>query len=140
MSESKVLFWHDEGTVGYVYTWMDRFINYFGLEPRVIDTLSHFKRGPNRYPVPYQDLQSALEDMSDHNLVFIDPKGEHLLDEFQHPKGPTVYAFGSNLDGFEQDISGLGQTVRLRNPDEVYVLHALPIVLYDRELCLAGRR
>ena len=142
MDRSKVLFWYEEATVGNTYTWMDRFITYFDLEMRLIDKVGQFldNQEPDRLPIAYPDLDSALEDMSDHTWVFLDPNGDHILDEFQHPEGLVVYAFGSNTTGFGQDLSGLGQLVKLRNPDEIYVLNALPLVLYDRELNLAGKR
>ena len=137
--KSKVLFWYEEHTVGNTYTWMDRFIAYFGLEPRLIDTLGHFKQEPGRTPVAYPNLNDALEDLKDHSWIFLDSKGEHILDEFEHPEGPSVYAFGSDSKGFGCNPKEFGTTVRLRNPDEIYVLHALPLVLYDRALRLSGR-
>ena len=140
MSKSIVLNWYDDSVVSRDYTWMDRFITYFGMEMQLIDPAGVFKRESGRFPVVYYTLDEALDALKDLTWVFLDSQGEYILDEFDHPMEQTVYAFGANVDGFGKSLQGLGHTVKLRLPDEIYALHALPIVLYDRALKLAGRK
>jgi hypothetical protein len=146
VSKPKILLWYEKHIVGFNYTWTQRFSSYFGVEARFIDTLKFFKREPGRTPVVYYSMEEAIADLHDHHWVFLDPRGDVILDEFKHPSGPVVYAFGSDSTGFGKpvkkffDNSFEGEIVRLRKKDEIYVLHALPYVLYDRQIFLDGRR
>jgi hypothetical protein len=145
MVKSKVLFWYDEATKGPTYTWLDRYITYFGLEMRPIDLVGQFKQEPGRLPIAYQNLISAIEDMRDHRWVILDASGNTILDEYEHPKTPAVYALGSDTAGFggpaNEVFKGLDTDfIRLRKEGEVYVQHLLPILLYDRELSIMGKR
>lgn len=119
--------------------WMDRFIAYFGLEPILIDKIDAFNPEHTTIPV-YKSLQEALADNTDYHWTFIDPRGSIVLDEYEHPSVPTIYAFGSDFAGFGESIEQIGDIVRLRCPDEIYVLSVLPLVLYDRQLFLQGKR
>jgi len=134
--KSRVLFWHDFSTYADIIRW----IRYFDLLPIVVDTEEAFKRGSGRRHV-VSSLQEALSEFNSYRWVFLDHRGSAVLDEFEHPSKPTVYAFGEAVTGFDMDASELpGDVVRLRVEEETHARFVLPLVLYDRALFLAGRR
>lgn len=136
-----VLFWYDERTEGRIYSQMVKWIRYFDMEPIVIDTLGHFKHGPSGCPHAVHSLSEAVDLWGRHQWVFMDSRGRTFLDEFDHPSVPSVYALGSDTLGFGIPSCDLpGSVVRLRKPDEIPIEMALPMVLYDRALCLGNRR
>lgn len=138
--KSKVLFFYDEGIVGYIYGEMDRCIRFFGLEPIVWDTLGHFEKQCTGRPLAFPTLEEAYAALTDYRWVFMHSRGTQFLDEYVHSSEPTIYAFGCDVNGFGFEPHDLGDTVRLRTDEEPYAYNVLPFVLYDRDLFLRGKR
>lgn len=139
--KSKVLFWYEQRTVGNLYTLIDRWVTYFGMEPIVVDLLGHFKSEPGRFPYKVESLDEAVARWTDHTWVFLDATGSVVLDEFEHPSDPVIYAFGSDITGFEKTIDELpGLKVKLRDPQIVTADMAIAMTLHDRAIFRAGRR
>lgn len=139
--KSKILFWYEARTVGNLYTTIDRWITYFGMEPIVVDLLGAFKDEPGRFPLKVESLDAAISRFSDHAWVFLDAAGSIVLDEFKHPSDPTIYAFGSDITGFGKSIDDLpGDKVKLRDPEIVTADMAIAIALHDRAMFRGGRR
>ena len=139
---AKVLFWFEESTAGLNFSHLDRNATYFGCHPVIIDLTRTWKaRAPGQFPIIYHSFDEALADLSDHAWVFLHPDGPTILDEFEHPADPVVYAVGSNRTGFGKAAEELqGSLVRLRNPEVVNDYQALFLTLHDRYLFQNGRR
>ena len=132
----KILFWYEEATVKHDYAWWNRYASFHGCEVAVIDTLGVFKGD-----FASKTFDEALAKYSDHQWVFLHPGAVHYLDEYQHPVGPVIYAFGSDIHGFGRRIENLpGDKIKLRCEEEIYALNCVPYVLYDRDIYLLRRR
>jgi hypothetical protein len=138
----KLAFWYEENTKGTIYTWIDRFCSYFGAVPVIIDCLGAFDHGADKTPIAFSTMCEAREAFSDHQWVFLHPDGGTVLEELAHPAEPVVYAIGSNLTGFGCPVGDLPEDadkVRLASPDVIWDYQVAQIVLYHRQLYLAGR-
>lgn len=135
----KFLFYKEE-TQHSEFPWMDKWLNFFGVIPIVIDREGPYsKKNPTDYFL-YKTLQEAIDDTAHKNdlWVWLDRDGNDFLDEFEHPKDNVVYCIGSDFDGF-QEIEFFGKVLKIRPPTEAadgewYAYMALPLVLYDRYL------
>lgn len=126
----RVLIHYEDHVVGNIYTLINQFVSYFDSELIVVDKVGHFNG-----EFAYDTLDNVIQSYSHWTWVFIDPTGNQVLDEFKHPVGDVVYAFGSDFDGFGE-LEFFGDVVRLRKSDVIFAHQALPLVLYDRSLSI----
>jgi hypothetical protein len=85
--------------------------------------------------VNYSDLAAALEAYPDHMWVYLDPKGNITLNEFEHPKDNVVYVVGHDHEGF-RGAELHGTSVRIENAHndgrESFAIACLIMVICNR--------
>ena len=84
----------------------------------------------SRIPIDqYDSMEEALVSCTG-DLVFIEPKGEVSLVDYDHP-GDVVYVFGNAMN---DNLKHAGTTVRIDtpNPTDVFALNAASIILAHR--------
>ncbi len=133
-SQVKVLFWYEEETVGFLYDWMNRVCRYYNAEIVVVDVMNHLKGS-----YAFATFEEALAAHQDFELVYMDHRGEIILDEFNHPDGKVLYLTGQSVEGFGNRKLN-GHVVRLRKGEVVLPLQVTSQLLYDRELYISGKR
>ena len=138
----RFLFYKEEAKLGNTFGWLDKWCNFYGLTPIVIDLEGPYpKKEPTTYYL-YRNLQEALDDPAHRGFkwIWLTPEGDTFLDEIKHPKKKVIYCVGSDIHGFE-GLDLPGKKVKLRYPTEASseewpAAMVLPLVLYDRYLRL----
>jgi hypothetical protein len=101
----------------------------------IIDPGGRFHR--DQVPAAYDTLEQAKAAYPDHEWVWLCCNGSIILDDFEHPQGDVIYAFGANVDGAGPEFDDeVGPKVRLRSPEVVWDYTAALLTLNDRELKL----
>lgn len=123
-----------------VHSWIDKLCGTYNFYPIVID-----QENAGKNDFTYASLDDVLKDKKykDYKWVWLDSKGDQILDEYEHPKENVIYCIGSDFDGFGRDISKLkGDKVRIRQDkkEDWFAAIIVPLVIYDRYLYLKGRR
>lgn len=84
----------------------------------------------------YPDLSAAYKAYPNHTWIYLDPKGEIALSEFEHPKDNIVYVVGDDHEGFKGE-EFKGPSVRIENAHndqtkESFAIACLLMVICDR--------
>jgi hypothetical protein len=116
----------------------------FGFRQVIIDPNKAFHEEVRHFPLVLRSFEQAREHplLRDLTWVFLDPYGTVELKDFKHPTEDVIYCFGSDWNGFGEDVVPLGATVRVDLPGnadpgsrrEFFASTLLPIVAYDRVL------
>ena len=117
---------------GNIISLLDHFCTIYGGGWAAIHPGDYQTHCPENYP----SLSDAHLVYPNHTWVYLDPKGEQTLDEFQHPKDDVVYVVGHDFEGF-RGVKFNGPSVRIENahndPDrESFAIACLIMVICDR--------
>lgn len=83
----------------------------------------------------YPNLSAAYQAYPNHTWVYLDPKGEVTLHEFQHPIDNVVYVVGDDHEGFKgEKFRGTGVRIESNHNDgrETFAIACLIMVICDR--------
>jgi hypothetical protein len=85
--------------------------------------------------ITFLNLAAAYEAYPEHTWVYLDPKGEITLNEFEHPKDNVVYVVGDDHEGFKGEMLD-GQKVRIESKHndgrESFAIACLIMVICNR--------
>lgn len=85
--------------------------------------------------VNFPSLSAAYEEYPDHMWVYLDPKAEVTLNEFEHPKDNVVYVVGDDHAGFKgEELRGPMIRIECAHKDgrESFAVACLIMVICNR--------
>lgn len=120
---------------------LNKYVALFGMRGITIDPSGQRKRDTAlRFASVAEAMASPL--LEGLTWVWLDPRGEKYLDEYEHPKDDVVYCVGDDVIGFDgmsfEEIPG--EKIKVRDWGETFAACVVPMVAYDRHLFLHGRR